>query len=377
MQRAGAKVLSMAAGEPDFPTPSHVIAAATDAMARGETRYTDVDGIAELKQAVADKFKRENGLSYDISQINVSPGGKAVIFNAFAATLNPGDEVIVPAPYWVSYPDIVTLVGAQPVVVETTLQHGFRLTPEALEAAITPRTRWIILNSPSNPTGTVYSREELQALAAVLLQHPQIFVLSDDIYEHILFDGRQFETMAAAEPRMVDRTLTLNGVSKAYSMTGWRIGFAGGPAPLIKSMAKVMSHTTTNPCSISQWAALAALTGPQDHIAERAAAFQRRRDLALGILKDAKGLSVYNPQGAFYIFAGCGALLGGTTAKGTLIESDEGFCAALLEEALVATVPGSAFGSSPWLRMSIAASDEDIAEACTRMVHFCAGITRV
>ncbi len=375
MARAGAKVISLAAGEPDFPTPDHVIAAAYQAMLDGHTRYTDVDGIADLKQAVAAKFARENGLNYDLSQINVSPGGKAVIFNAFAATLNPGDEVIVPAPYWVSYPDIVTLVGAQPVVVETTLQDGFRLTPAALAAAITPRTRWIILNGPSNPTGALYDRAALKALAMVLVQHPQIYVLSDDIYEHIVFDGQRFETMAAVEPRLYDRTLTLNGVSKAYSMTGWRIGYAGGSAALIKAMAKVMSHTTTNACSISQWAALAALNGPQDHIAVRAEAFQRRRDLALGILAQAPALSLFRPQGAFYLFAGCGAYLGRRTPGGRLIDSDETFCAALLEDAEVATVPGSAFGLSPWLRMSIAASDDDIAEACRRIVAFSNGLT--
>ncbi len=371
MKREGKDVISLAAGEPDFPTPDHVIAAAKAAMDRGETHYTETDGIPELKAAIVDKFKRDNGLSFTPSQINVSAGGKAVIYFAMAASVSPGDEVLIPAPFWVSYPDVVRLVGGTPVFIDTHPRDGFRLTPEALEAAITPNTRWLILNSPSNPTGGIYSAEDLQAVAQVLRRHPHVWALSDDMYEHILFDGARFSTLAQVAPDLQTRILTMNGVSKAYAMTGWRIGYAGGPEDLIRGMAKVASQVTSNPCSISQWAAVAALTGPQDFIPERAQAFQARRDLVIEALKPAAGLVPFSPQGAFYLYVDCGAYLGRQTAGGRQIVSDTDFASALLEQEEVAVVPGSGFGMSPYFRASVATAETALRTACERIVRFC------
>ena len=364
----------MSAGEPDFDTPVNIQDAAIRAIREGKTRYTDVDGIPQLKQAIVDKFARENGLTYKPSQINVSPGGKPVLYNAFVATLSPGDEVIVPAPYWVSYPDMVLLAGGEPVFALTTAEDGFRLTPAALEAAITPRTKWLILNSPSNPSGAAYSRAELAGLAEVLMRHPQVWVLTDDIYEHLIYDGFEFATIAQVEPALYDRTLTMNGVSKAYSMTGWRIGYAGGPEPLIKAMAKVMSQSTSNPCSISQWAAVEALNGTQDFIPQRAAAFEQRRDLVVSMLNQANGLTCPKPEGAFYVYPSCEALLGKTAPSGAVIGSDEDFATGLLEAEGVAVVHGAAFGLSPFFRLSYACSNEVLEDACTRIQRFCASV---
>ncbi|HYE42099.1 MAG TPA: pyridoxal phosphate-dependent aminotransferase, partial [Caulobacteraceae bacterium] len=302
LARAGRDVISLGAGEPDFDTPQNVKDAAIRAIQDGKTKYTDVDGIPELKQAIVDKFARENGLAYRTSQVNVSPGGKPVIYNALVATLSPGDEVIVPRPYWVSYPDMVLLAGGEPVFADASAETGFKLTAAALEAAITPRTRWLILNSPSNPSGAAYTRAELRALADVLVRHPHVWVLTDDMYEHLVFDGFEFSTIAQVAPELMDRTLTMNGVSKAYAMTGWRIGYAAGPEPLIKAMAKVMSQTTSNPSSISQWAAVEALNGPQDFIPTNAKLFQDRRDLVVGMLNQASGIECATPEGAFYVY---------------------------------------------------------------------------
>ena len=374
LKAAGKDVISLGAGEPDFDTPDHVKEAAIEAIRSGQTKYTAVDGIPELKEAIAAKFKRDNDLTYELSQISVGPGGKAVLYNALVATLNPGDEVLIPAPYWVSYPDMTYLAGGEPVIVKTTVENGFKLTPEALEQAITPRTKWLIFNSPSNPTGAAYSRAELKALTDVLMRHPHVMVMSDDMYEHIVYDGFEFVTPAQVEPGLYDRTLTVNGASKAYAMTGWRIGFAGGPAALIKSMAKVMSQSTSNPCSISQWAVTAALNGDHGFLAERNAAFRERRDMVVSMLNDAEGLSCAMPEGAFYVYPSCAGAMGKKTPDGKTLETDEDFAAALLEAEGAAVVFGAAFGLSPFFRISYAAAKEQLEDACGRIQRFCASL---
>ncbi len=371
----GRNVISLSAGEPDFDTPDNIKAAAIAAIQEGKTKYTAPDGIPELKQAICAKFSRENGLAYQPSQISVSTGGKQVLYNALLATLNPGDEVVIPAPYWVSYPDIVRLGGGEPVIVTGERQMGYKITPEALEAAITPKTKWFIFNSPSNPTGAGYSRDELKALTDVLLRHPHVWVMSDDMYEHLAYDGFEFCTPAQVEPQLYDRTLTVNGVSKAYAMTGWRIGYAGGPEHLIAAMRKLQSQSTTNPSSISQWAAVEALNGPQDFLAERGAAFLRRRNLVVDGLNACKGVTCPTPEGAFYVYPDISDCIGKTSAGGAKIENDEAFCTALLEEQGVAVVFGAAFGLSPCFRVSYAASDEALREACNRIAAFCDGLT--
>jgi aspartate aminotransferase len=371
----GVDVIALSAGEPDFDTPDNIKAAAIKAIQDGATKYTDPDGTPALKQAICAKFKRENGLDYKPSQIHVAPGGKPVIYNALLASLSPGDEVLIPAPFWVSYPDMALLAGGEPVIIPTTAEDGFRLTPEALERAITPKSKWLILNSPSNPSGAAYSAAELQALADVLLRHPQVWVLTDDIYEHLLYDGFKFATIAQVEPKLYDRTLTMNGVSKAYAMTGWRIGYAGGPEPLIKAMGKVISQTTSNPSSISQAAAVEALNGPQDFIKARCAAFEKRRDLVVSMLNQAKGLHCPKPEGAFYVYPSCEGLLGKTAPTGKVIATDEDFAAELLGAEGVAVVHGEAFGLSPYFRISYATSTEVLEDACARIQRFCASLS--
>jgi aspartate aminotransferase len=375
MKAAGFDVIGLGAGEPDFDTPDNVKQAAIAAIQRGETKYTAVDGIPELKRAIASKFERENGLTYKPAEITVGSGGKQVLYNALLATLNPGDEVIVPSPYWVSYPDIVLLAGATPVVVETKLEDAFKLSPKALAAAITPRTKWFIFNSPSNPTGAAYTREEIKALTDVLLKHENVWVLSDDIYEHLVYDGFAFSTPAQVEPKLKGRTLTMNGVSKAYSMTGWRIGYAGAPEPLIKAIATLQSQSTSNPCSISQWASVEALEGPQDFLKRWVASFQARRDLVVSMLNQAKGLSCPTPEGAFYIYPSCAGCIGRTSREGKPIGNDEDFATALLQEEGVAVVHGAAFGLSPFFRISYATGIEALEEACRRIQRFCANLT--
>jgi len=375
LKAQGRDVIGLGAGEPDFDTPDNIKAAAKAAIDAGRTKYTAVDGIPELKAAICEKFARDNGLHYLPAQISVSTGGKQILYNALMATLNPGDEVIIPAPYWVSYPDMVLLGGGVPVPVETSAETGFRMTPAQLEAAITPRTKWLIFNSPSNPTGAGYARDELKALTEVLMRHPHVWVMSDDMYEHLVFDGFEFCTPAQVEPALYDRTLTCNGVSKAYAMTGWRIGYAGGPEHLVTAMRKIQSQSTSNPCSISQWAAVEALTGPQDFLAERCAVFQRRRDLVVKMLNDTPGLTCPVPQGAFYVYPSIAECIGRTTAGGTRIDNDETFAKALLEEQGVAVVFGAAFGLSPAFRVSYATSEEALRKACTRIRRFCEGLT--
>jgi aspartate aminotransferase len=375
MKAAGFDVIGLGAGEPDFDTPDNVKQAAIAAIQRGETKYTAVDGIPELKRAIASKFERENDLTYKPAEITVGSGGKQVLYNALLATLNPGDEVIVPSPYWVSYPDIVLLAGATPVVVETKLEDGFKLSPKALAASITPRTKWFIFNSPSNPTGAAYTREEIKALTEVLLKHENVWVLSDDIYEHLVYDGFAFSTPAQVEPKLKGRTLTMNGVSKAYSMTGWRIGYAGGPEPLIKAIATLQSQSTSNPCSISQWASVEALEGPQDFLKRWVASFQDRRDLVVSMLNQAKGISCPTPAGAFYVYPSCAGVIGRTSRDGKKIETDEDFATALLQEEGVAVVHGAAFGLSPFFRISYATGIEALEEACRRIQRFCANVT--
>ena len=372
LKAAGHDVIGLGAGEPDFDTPDNIKEAAIQAIRDGKTKYTNVDGIPELKQAIANKYQRENGLTYKPSQIMVAPGGKKVIFNAMMATLNPGDEVIIPAPYWVSYPDIVLLVGGKPVIAETTIEDKFKLRAEALEAAITPQTKWLIFNHPSNPTGAAYSRDELKALTDVLARHPHVWVLSDDMYEHLVYDDYQFVTPAQIEPSLYDRTLTMNGVSKAYAMTGWRIGYVAGPEALIKAMTKLQSQTTSNPASISQWASVEALNGPQDFLKERAEVFKQRRDLVVSMLNQAPGIECPTPEGAFYVYPSCKGCIGKTSAGGKRIETDEDFVTALLEENGVAVVHGSAFGLSPFFRISYATSTEALTESCQRIQRFCA-----
>ncbi|MEQ1714072.1 MAG: pyridoxal phosphate-dependent aminotransferase, partial [Hyphomicrobium sp.] len=336
LKAQGRDIISLSAGEPDFDTPQNIKDAAKAALDAGKTKYTDVDGIPELKAAICAKFKRENGLSYKPSQVSVGTGGKQVLYNALLATLNPGDEVVIPSPCWVSYADIVLLGGGKPVFAETTIDDGFKLRPDVLERAITPQTKWFLFNAPSNPTGAAYSREELKALTDVLMKHPQVWVLTDDMYEHLLYDGLKFYTPAQVEPGLYDRTLTMNGLSKAYCMTGWRLGYAAGPEVLIKAMCKLQSQSTSNPSSITQWAAVEALNGPQDFIADNNAKFVERRDLVVSMLNQAKGLKCPKPQGAFYVYPSCAATIGKTTAKGVVIKSDEDFVTALLDEEGVA-----------------------------------------
>lgn len=374
MKAAGIDVIGLGAGEPDFDTPDHIKEAAIKAIQDGKTNYTNVDGIPELKEAIVAKFKRDNALSYTASQINVSPGGKPVIYNALMATLNAGDEVIVPAPCWVSYPEMVKLCGGMPVIVPCDMASGFKLTPAQLEAAITPQTRWLMLNSPSNPTGAAYSAADLKALSEVLMRHPNVMILTDDIYEHLVYDGFEFATIAQVEPALYDRTLTMNGLSKAYAMTGWRIGYAGGPEWLIKAMAKVMSQSTSNPSSISQWAGVTALNGPHEFIKERNKAFVSRRNAVVAGLNTAEGLDCAVPDGAFYVYPDCEGIIGKSSAGGHKINNDTDFATALLKEAYVAVVPGGAFHSSPNFRISYATSMEQLDEACTRVQAFCASL---
>ena len=368
----GAKIISLCAGEPDFDTPEHIRQAGIEAIRNGHTRYTQVAGVRALREAVAEKFRRENGLDVTWQDTLVSNGGKHVIYNALAATLNDGDEVIVPAPYWVSYPEMVELCGGTAKVLACDAQDGFKLTPAALDQAINPSTRWLILNSPSNPTGAVYSRQALQALADVLLKHPHVLVLADDIYEHLLFDGQAFHTLAQVEPRLASRVLTMNGVSKAYAMTGWRIGFATGPRWLLEAMEKLQGQQTSGASAISQHAAIAALNGPQDFIHQSRAVFETRRDLVVSLLNATPGLECIRPSGAFYAFASCAGLLGRTTAAGTLLATDEDVAHALLDEANVAVVHGSAFGLAPYLRIAYALDEDSLRQACAAIHRFCA-----
>ncbi|RZJ00182.1 MAG: pyridoxal phosphate-dependent aminotransferase [Brevundimonas sp.] len=374
LKAEGRDVIGLGAGEPDFDTPENIKQAAIDAIQRGDTKYTDVDGTPALKAAVVAKFERENGLTYDVGQIHVAPGGKAVLYNALVATLSPGDEVIVPAPYWVSYPDMVLLAGGEPVTVIGEEADGFKLRPEVLEAAITPKTKWLILNSPSNPTGAAYTREELVALADVLRRHPQVWVMTDDMYEHLIYGDFEYTTIAQVAPDLYDRTLTINGVSKAYAMTGWRIGYAGGPKPLIDLMRKVAGQTTSNPSSISQAAAVEALNGPQDFIAERGRAFEARRDLVVSMLNQATGIRCPVPEGAFYVYPSIEGLIGKTTEGGVVIDGDETFTTELLNGEGVAVVQGAAFGLSPYFRISYATSEKVLEEACARIQRFCASL---
>ena len=374
LKAAGKDVIGLGAGEPDFDTPEHIREAAKRAIDAGRTRYTAVDGIPELKAAICAKFLKENGLTYTPQQISVGTGGKQILYNALMATCNPGDEVIIPAPYWVSYPDMVLLAGGTPVAVDCGIESGFKLTPERLEAAITPRTKWFIFNSPSNPTGAGYSRDELKALTEVLMRHPHVWVMSDDMYEHLVFDDFAFCTPAQVEPGLYDRTLTCNGVSKAYAMTGWRIGYAGGPVALIRAMGTIQSQSTSNPCSVSQYAALEALSAPQDFLAGWRRVFQGRRDLVVSMLNQAQGIRCPRPEGAFYVYPDISGCIGKATPSGTVISNDEVFATALLEETGVAVVFGAAFGVSPNFRVSYATSDEVLREACARIQRFCASL---
>jgi aspartate aminotransferase len=372
LKAAGRDIISLAAGEPDFDTPENIKEAAIKAIRDGKTKYTNVDGIPELKEAIVGKFKRENGLTYKASQVNVSPGGKPVIWNAMLSTLNPGDEVVIPTPYWVSYWDIVLLAGGEPKAAPTTAESGFKLKPADLEAAITPRTRWLFLNSPSNPSGAAYTRAELRALADVLLRHPHVWILTDDMYEHLVFGDFEFATIAEVEPALYERTLTMNGVSKAYAMTGWRIGYAAGPEPLIKLMAKVMSQTTSNPSSISQWAAVEALNGTQEFIRPNAKLFEERRDLVVSMLNQASGIKCPTPEGAFYVYPSVAGLIGKAAPSGKVIASDQDFAVELLETEGVSVVFGAAFGLSPFFRISYATSNAQLEDACSRIQRFCA-----
>ncbi|WP_174286558.1 pyridoxal phosphate-dependent aminotransferase [Sphingomonas bacterium] len=374
LKRAGVDVIGLGAGEPDFDTPDFVKDAAIKAIRDGKTKYTNVDGTPELKSAIVDKFARDNRLAYGTNQISVNVGGKHTLFNAVVSTVDAGDEVVIPAPYWVSYPDVVQFAGGVPVVVPCGPEVGYKLSPEALEAAITPRTKWVVINSPSNPTGAAYTKAEMAALGAVLDRHPHVWVFADDMYEHIVYDGFQFATMADACPQLYERTLTVNGCSKAYAMTGWRIGYAGGPAWLIAAMAKLQSQSTSNPCSIAQAAAVAALNGDQSFLAERNAAFKVRRDLIVGMLNAIPGVHCPTPEGAFYVYPSIAGLIGKTTPAGKILDSDDAFVAYLLDEAKVAAVQGSAFGLSPAMRISYATSDELLAEAGRRIQSACAAL---
>ena len=371
LKAAGRDVIGLAAGEPDHDTPDNIKEAAIAAIRRGETKYTAVEGIPELRAAIVKKFKRENNLDYTVAQTFVSPGGKAIVYNALLATLNPGDEVICIAPYWVSYPDIVLLGGGKPVIVETRIEDGFRLTPDALEKAITPKTKWLIFNQPSNPSGACYSPAQLKALTDVLLKHPQVWILTDDMYEHLVYGGFKFSTIAEVEPKLYDRTLTMNGVSKAYSMTGWRIGYCAGPEALIKAMSKLQSQSASNPASISQWASVEALNGTQDFIPKFQKIFEARRDLVVSMLNQATGIECPTPEGAFYVYPSVRKLIGKTAPSGKKIENDADFANELLETEGVAVVHGAAFGLSPHFRISYATSDQALEEACRRIQRFC------
>jgi len=374
LKAAGRDIIGLGAGEPDFDTPQNIKDASLIAINVGHTKYTAVDGILELKQAIIAKFKRDNSLNYSTKEITVGTGGKQVLYNALMATMNQGDEVVIPAPYWVSYPDMVLLTGGTPVIVTCGIDSAFKMTPEQLEAAITPKTKWLIFNSPSNPTGAGYSYDELKLLTEVLIRHPHVWVMTDDMYEHLAYDAFKFCTPAEVEPSLKGRTLTVNGVSKAYAMTGWRIGYAAGPEVLIKAIRKVQSQSTSNPCSISQWAAVEALNGSQDFIASNNEVFVRRRDLVVKALNDISGVECPVPEGAFYVYPSIAGLIGKTSASGTLIDNDETFATALLEETGVAVVFGAAFGVSPNFRISYATSDEALKEACERILRFCANL---
>jgi aspartate aminotransferase len=374
LKAAGRDVIGLGSGEPDFDTPDNIKEAAIKAIRDGKTKYTNVDGIPELKAAIAAKFKRENGLTYKPSQISVGTGGKQVLYNAFIATLNPGDEVIIPAPYWVSYPEMVLLAGGTPVEVPTTQASGFKLSAATLERAITPKTKWLLLNSPSNPTGAAYTRDDLKALTDVLLRHPHVWVMTDDMYEHLVYDDFVFTTPAQIEPALYDRTLTVNGVSKAYCMTGWRIGFAGGPEALIQAMSTVQSQSTSNPNSIAQWASVEALNGPKDFIPAHNKVFKERRDLVVGMLNQANGLDCPVPEGAFYVFPSCAGTIGKVSPTGKRIETDQDFVTELLEAEGVAVVQGSAFGHGPNFRISYATATAALQTACERIQRFCGNL---
>jgi aspartate aminotransferase len=374
LRAAGRDIISLSVGEPDFDTPDNIKQAAIAAIGRGETKYTPVAGIAPLREAIAQKFKRENGLDYKPSQTIVGTGGKHILFNAFLATVNPGDEVIIPAPYWVSYPDMVAIAGGVPVLVPTAMEHGFKLQPQDLERAITPKTKWLLLNSPSNPSGAAYTREQLKALSDVLLRHPQVWSLTDDIYEHLIYGDFIFTTLAQVEPALMERTLTMNGVSKSYAMTGWRIGYAAGPEVLIKAMDMLQGQQTSGACSVAQWASVEALTGPQDFIAERRTIFEARRDLVVSMLNQAKYLSCPSPEGAFYVYPSCAEAIGRKTPAGQIIATDEDFVSALLETEGVAVVQGSAFGLGPNFRISYATSTSVLEDACSKIQRFCASL---
>ena len=374
LKAKGKDVIGLGAGEPDFDTPDNIKQAAIDAINRGETKYTPVAGIPELRKAIVAKFKRENGLDYTPDQVIVGTGGKQILFNAFMATLNPGDEVIVPAPYWVSYPEMVAINGGTPVFINTKIEDNFKLTAADLEKAITPKTKWLIFNSPSNPTGAAYTEAELKALTDVLVRHPQVWILTDDMYEHLVYGDFVFTTPAQVEPSLYDRTLTMNGVSKAYAMTGWRIGYAAGPLKLIKAMDMVQGQQTSGACAIAQWAAVEALNGTQDFIPKNKEIFQARRDLVVSMLNQAKGIQCPTPEGAFYVYPSCAGLIGKKTEAGKVIETDEDFVTELLEAEGVAVVHGSAFGLGPNFRISYATSDELLEEACSRIQRFCASL---
>jgi aspartate aminotransferase len=375
LKAAGRDVIGLAAGEPDFDTPDNIKEAGIKAIRDGQTKYTAVEGIPELRAAIAAKFKRENNLDYKPSQTFVAPGGKTIIYNALLATLNPGDEVIVPAPYWVSYPDIALLGGGKPVVIECSLENGFRLTAADLDKAITPKTKWLIFNQPSNPTGACYTREQLKALTDVLMKHPHVWVLTDDMYEHLVYGGFQYTTILEVEPGLYERTLTMNGVSKAYAMTGWRIGYCAGPEDLIKAMAKLQSQSATNATSISQWASVEALNGPQDFIPKFQKIFEERRDLVVSMLNQATGIECPKPEGAFYVYPSIRKLIGKKTPAGKVIATDGDFAGALLEATGVAVVHGAAFGLSPFFRISYATSNAALEEACKRIQTFCNSLT--
>ncbi len=375
LKQAGRDVIGLGAGEPDFDTPDNIKQAAIDAIQRGETKYTPVPGINELREAICAKFKRENELDYTPDQIIVGTGGKQILYNAFAATLNPGDEVLIPAPYWVSYPDMVLLNGGEPKFVDATLENNFKITGAQLDAAITPKTKWIIFNSPSNPSGAAYSYDELKDITDVLMKHPHVWVLTDDMYEHLCYGDFKFVTPAQVEPGLYDRTLTMNGVSKAYAMTGWRIGYCGGPIELIKAMSLVQGQSTSGTCSIAQWAAVEALNGTQDFIPERRAEFESRRDLVVSMLNQANGINCPEPEGAFYVYPSCAELIGKKTEAGKVIETDEDFVTELLQAEGVAVVHGSAFGLGPNFRISYATSTEALTEACERIQKFCNSLT--
>ncbi len=375
-QAQGHDVIGLGAGEPDFDTPDSIKAAGIEAIRIGQTKYTQVDGLPALKDAIAAKFKRDNGLDYAPRQIIVGSGGYQVLYNALMATLDAGDEVVIPAPYWVSFPDMVRLAGGTPVSAPTSEENGFKLRPDALERAITAKTKWLIFNSPCNPTGAAYSYDEIEALSEVVARHPRLWVIADDIYEHLLYDGFRFHSFGAVNPALYERTLTVNGVSKAYAMTGWRIGYAGGPSALIEAMAKIQSQSTSNPVSFSQVAAIEALTGPQDCLAERNAIFRARRDLVVGMLKQAPGLSCRRPEGAFFVYPNCAGVIGKATPAGARIESSEDFVTYLLDAAGVAVVHGAAFGLDPYFRISYATSTENLREACRRIQGAAAALTQ-